>query len=409
LCAPATVHPARRIALQFQGMIAEYERAQFWSAQRRGKRHRAPPGRGQRVLTALRSDESFLRKTISLLPRTTTFNEEQARVVGGCIQAMGSFRGSQRAIARLLNEPCIPNLQSTRSVGSSTVWGLYAIRRTRLRGLLLARRRLHSSSTIHASKTDAGWHWPLAIRRQPRCGREGIGPRSPCRRSSGEESLRSRRNWARERNILIVAACWTVTPASCRPRLVQQMGGYSRCTEHPPRSSVPQYPLLRVGAGPRPGDVLSHQTDWQFICDNRPVRARTLPRGAVVDGIVRFARRSSVWLQCEIDSTISPLHAMADPPNHRRGRLAARARSLFAEARSVCLHPGSIRGLLSGCDELREGFCRSIAVAGVNRLTTAYCKRSSIHHRPAATYATPAPQTSDQLSSARLRSSQMAL
>src|SRR3989441_4276811 len=44
LKAPASDTPEQRLLLQFQGMIAEYERAQIAECCRRGKRHRAKAG-----------------------------------------------------------------------------------------------------------------------------------------------------------------------------------------------------------------------------------------------------------------------------------------------------------------------------------------------------------------------------
>src|SRR2546425_752519 len=44
LKAPAAETPEQRLLLQFQGMIAEYERAQIAECCRRGKRHRAKAG-----------------------------------------------------------------------------------------------------------------------------------------------------------------------------------------------------------------------------------------------------------------------------------------------------------------------------------------------------------------------------
>src|SRR5213594_3656643 len=44
LKAPASDTPEQRLLLQFQGMIAEYERAQIAERCRRGKRHRAKAG-----------------------------------------------------------------------------------------------------------------------------------------------------------------------------------------------------------------------------------------------------------------------------------------------------------------------------------------------------------------------------
>ena len=50
LKAPSGSTPEDQLLVQFQGMIAEYERAQIAERSRRGKRHRRPTGIDQRAL-----------------------------------------------------------------------------------------------------------------------------------------------------------------------------------------------------------------------------------------------------------------------------------------------------------------------------------------------------------------------
>src|SRR5499433_2765076 len=60
--APRSDTPEDQLMLQFQGMIAEYERAQILERSRRGKRHRAKAGEGS-VLCGAPFGYRYIRKT----------------------------------------------------------------------------------------------------------------------------------------------------------------------------------------------------------------------------------------------------------------------------------------------------------------------------------------------------------
>jgi site-specific DNA recombinase len=98
--------PEDELLVQFQGMIAEYERAQILERSRRGKRHRARLGQVG-VLSGAPFGYRFIRKTEHSAARYE-INEEQARIVRH-IFALYSAQGlSIGAIARRLNEQAVP-------------------------------------------------------------------------------------------------------------------------------------------------------------------------------------------------------------------------------------------------------------------------------------------------------------
>src|SRR6266566_7241471 len=79
LNAPQGATPEERLLVQFQGMIAEYERAQILERSRRGKRHRARQGEVS-VLSGAPFGYRFIRKT-DHSAAYYQIDEEQARIV----------------------------------------------------------------------------------------------------------------------------------------------------------------------------------------------------------------------------------------------------------------------------------------------------------------------------------------
>src|SRR2546429_1195011 len=79
LKAPCGATPEDQLVVQFQGMIAEYERAQIIERSRRGKRHRARLGEVS-VLSGAPFGYRFVRKT-DHSAAYYEINDEQARVV----------------------------------------------------------------------------------------------------------------------------------------------------------------------------------------------------------------------------------------------------------------------------------------------------------------------------------------
>ena len=120
--APRGSTPEDELLVQFQGMIAEYERAQILERSRRGKRHRARQGEVS-VLSGAPFGYHFIRKT-DHSAAYYEINEDQARVVRRMFE-LYSVRGlSIGAIAQLLNEDAIPTYKRRGRWERSTVWGI---------------------------------------------------------------------------------------------------------------------------------------------------------------------------------------------------------------------------------------------------------------------------------------------
>jgi site-specific DNA recombinase len=114
--------PEDELLVQFQGMIAEYERAQILERSRRGKRHRARQGEVS-VLSGAPFGYRFIRKT-DHSAAYYQIDEEQARIVRWMFELYTVQGLSIGAIARLLNEQAIPTCKRRGRWERSTVWGM---------------------------------------------------------------------------------------------------------------------------------------------------------------------------------------------------------------------------------------------------------------------------------------------
>jgi site-specific DNA recombinase len=122
LKSPAGASPEDQLLVQFQGMIAEYERAQIAERSRRGKRHRAQQGMVN-VLSGAPYGYRYVRKSDSSSAYYEVI-ESEAQVVRMAFEAYTQQGLSINAIARLLNERRIPTRTGTTRWERSTVWGL---------------------------------------------------------------------------------------------------------------------------------------------------------------------------------------------------------------------------------------------------------------------------------------------
>src|ERR1700719_2092556 len=122
LKSPAGTTPEDQLVVQFQGMIAEYERAQIAERSRRGKRHRAQQGMVN-VLSGAPYGYRYVRKSDSSSAYYEVI-ESEAQVVRMAFEAYTQQGLSINAIARLLNERRIPTRTGTTRWERSTVWGL---------------------------------------------------------------------------------------------------------------------------------------------------------------------------------------------------------------------------------------------------------------------------------------------
>src|SRR5215831_15247341 len=113
LKSPSGETPEDQLLVQFQGMIAEYERAQIAERSRRGKRHKARQGLVN-VLSGAAYGYRYIKKS----------DEAEAEIVRTIFDAYTRQGLSINAIARLLNERQIPTRTAITRWERSTVWGI---------------------------------------------------------------------------------------------------------------------------------------------------------------------------------------------------------------------------------------------------------------------------------------------
>ena len=122
LKAPSGATPEDELLVQFQGMIAEYERAQIAERSRRGKRHRAHQG-SINVLSGAPYGYRYVKKSDTAAAFYEVV-ESEASVVRQVYEVYTQQGLSINAIARMLNEGQIPTRTETTRWERSTVWGL---------------------------------------------------------------------------------------------------------------------------------------------------------------------------------------------------------------------------------------------------------------------------------------------
>src|SRR6266704_1755854 len=122
LKSPAGGSPEDQLVVQFQGMIAEYERAQIAERSRRGKRHKAQQG-VVNVLCGAPYGYRYMKKTDTSAAYYEVL-ESQAGVVRMVFEMYTKQQLNIRAITRLLNQRGIPTRTGKTRWERSTVWGL---------------------------------------------------------------------------------------------------------------------------------------------------------------------------------------------------------------------------------------------------------------------------------------------
>jgi site-specific DNA recombinase len=113
--------PEEQLLIQFQGMIAEYERAQIIERSRRGKLHKARNG-DVSVLSGAPYGYNYIKKT-DTANAYYVINKQEAEVVGKIFELYTHENYSINKIAEHLNNQGIPT-RKNRYWERSTVWGI---------------------------------------------------------------------------------------------------------------------------------------------------------------------------------------------------------------------------------------------------------------------------------------------
>jgi site-specific DNA recombinase len=332
--APRGSTPEDELLLQFQGMIAEYERAQILERSRRGKRHRARLGEVG-VLSGAPFGYRFIRKTEHSAARYE-INEEQARIVRH-IFALYSAQGlSIGAIARRLNEQSVPTCKQRGRWERSTVWGM--LRNPAYEGqacfgktMLAPRQRITRPIRMRggvATRNSASHERPredwITIAVPPIVSKETF--------AFAQERLQANKAYAPRR---------TITPSAVQGLVSCSKCGYAlyRTSTRSTARKIYYYRCLGSDAYRRLG---------KFICDSKPVRQDLLDK-VVWTEVVRLLEDPQL-IQSEIARRLAAARK-ADPTKRREDALR---RELVRIRKSIDrLLTAYQEGLLS-LDELRE-------------------------------------------------------
>jgi len=120
--APQAETPEDQLLLQFQGMIAEYERAQILERSRRGKRHRARQGEVN-VLSGAPYGYRYVRKSEERAGYYEVI-ETEAQVVRQAYEMYTRDGLSIGGVTRRLNEQGVPTKKCKGQWERSTVWAM---------------------------------------------------------------------------------------------------------------------------------------------------------------------------------------------------------------------------------------------------------------------------------------------
>src|SRR6202012_444055 len=301
---PHSNTPEDQLMLQFQGMIAEYERAQILERSRRGKRHRAKAGQVS-VLCAAPYGYRYIRKT-SEAPARYEIDAAEAEVVRLVYDKYTVGGLSIGAIARLLHGMGVPTRRRVRWE-RSVVWAI--LRNPAYKG------------TACFNKTQVG---PRQKATKPfrLSGRAVHGDKS-----SNHE--RPRDEWI---EIPVPAIVSEDTIALAAERLADNKRFAPRRTTEP---SIVQglvscrkcgYALSRTSARTSARKIHYYRClgsdAWRHlggpVCDNRPVRQDLLDR-VVWTEIVRLLEEPSL-IQNELDRRLAAART-ADPARQRENLL----------------------------------------------------------------------------------------
>ena len=303
LKAPATETAEDRLLEQFQGMIAEYERAQILERSRRGKRHRAQAG-VVNVLSGAPYGYRYIKKSDSAEAYYEVI-EAEAEVVRIAFD-LCTRAGLSNAIARHLNQQQIATRRGDTRWERSTVWALLrnpayqgkacygktAIRpRQRITRPLRQRNRLPSRDSANHERPRQDW---IEIAVPALVNEETF--------AFAQEQLEKNRHYSRRR---------TIEPTLLQGMLVCRDCGYALYRTSKRTSTRKLYYYRCLGS-----DAYRHLRG--ALCANRPVRQDYLDEFVWCE-IIRLLEDPAL-VQAEIDRRLAEAQA-ADPLRHREQSL----------------------------------------------------------------------------------------
>ncbi len=291
LRAPKATTPEEHLLVQFQGMIAEYERAQIAERTRRGKKHRAKTG-SVNVLSGAPYGYRYVKKT-EHGPSAYEILEKEAGVVRHVFQRYTQQGLSVNAVARWLNDRGIPTRKGNSRWERSTVWGM--LRNPAYKG------------TACFGKTERADRQKVT---RPLRQRGGFSPRSSCTRERPREEwieipvpeIVSEETFALAQERLAqnkrLSPRRTIEPTLLQGMLVCGECGYAlyRTSTHTSKRKLYYYRCIGSDAYRHPNGR---------VCSNRPIRQDDLDR-VVWEHVIQLLENPDL-IRSEIDRRIQEI------------------------------------------------------------------------------------------------------
>jgi site-specific DNA recombinase len=333
LKAPSAETPEDQLLVQFQGMIAEYERAQIAERSRRGKRHRAQQG-SVNVLSGAPYGYRYVKKSENSAAYYKVI-ESEAKVVQMVFNSYTRQNQSINAIARMLNERQIPTRTGVTRWERSTVWGM--LRNPAYRGRACfgkTETRPRQRITRPLRQRNGFTNRNSANHERPR--QEWIEIAVPALISNevfslAQEQLEKNKRYSRRR---------TIEPTLLQGMLVCERCGYAlyRSSTRTSRRKIYYYRCLG-------SDAYRHLRG--ALCDRRPIRQDYLD-AAVWKEIMRLLKDPSL-IQMELNRRLKaakntdPLRRRVDNLQRERLRLANRTERLITAYQEDLLNLDELR------------------------------------------------------------------
>jgi site-specific DNA recombinase len=332
--APQSATAEDQLLVQFQGMIAEYERAQILERSRRGKRHRARAGEIS-VMSGAPYGYRYIRKSEDA-PASYAVIDDEARVVQQVYEYYTVAGLSIGRITRRLNAEGIPTRKRSARWERSTVWAM--LRNSAYRGVacfgktrLAPRRRITRPLRLRggaASRSSAN---------QERPREEWIEIPVPAlvseeRFAQAQELLQENKVRARRR---------TITPSVVQGLVSCHKCGYalSRTSTRSSARMIHYYRCIGSDGWRRLGGPL---------CDNRPVRQDLLDQ-IVWAEVIRLLQDPTL-IQQELDRRLAAARS-SDPTKQREQSLQ---RELARIGKSIERLINAYQEELVSLEQLRE-------------------------------------------------------
>jgi site-specific DNA recombinase len=332
---PKTETPEDALLVQFQGMIAEYERAQIVERTRRGKVHRARTG-SVNVLSGAPYGYRYVRKNESAEARFEIL-EPQASVVREIFRLYTEEMLSIGEIARQLTRDRFPTATGKANWDRSTVWGTLRNPAYTGHASFAKTTRTDARPALTRRPRLAGRRLPERPARRDRAPEEWIGIPVPAIIGEDVFAMAARRLDENKR----FAARNTKEPSLLQGLLVCEHCGYAYYRTSTRTSARKLYYYRCLGSD-----------DYRYpqgrICDTRPLRQDALD--ALVWRQVSELLADPALIRGEIERRLAELR-QTDPTNAQQARLERElARVTTASRRLVEAYQEDLLSL----DELRS-------------------------------------------------------